>query len=546
VDEHDGQQYFSMRLIEGGNLAGQAPLFRADPRRAAGLVATVARAIHYAHQRGLLHRDLKPANILLDRDGQPHVTDFGLAKRVAASGRESGPGGLTQSGAIVGTPGYMAPEQAAACKGLTVAADVYALGAILFDLLTGRPPFQAETPVEVVLQVLEKEPPRPRALNPAVERDLETICLKCLRKEPAKRYASAEDLAEDLERWLRGEPIVARPVRLPERAVKWARRRPVVAALVGLVIAGTGAGLGLAAWQWRDAVYQRGQALQSAARAEEEARQKEAALTLANEARRDAVNRAAAEKDAKEQALAAKASADRNLYFQGIASARQAWLTGNAAAARADLDACPAGLRHWEWGFLRRLYDADLRTFSCRHRIEQVTYSPDGTRLASDGSGSDVQLWDAATGKAVQALSGHKGSVKCVAFSPDGRWLASGSEVSPGVDSPKSLGNMVDAFRAGDQDQLMKRFRGSFRGEVKLWDLATGKEARALEGQGPPVKAVCFTQTAGCWQPPAAAPSRCGRRRRARRSPRLPATRMSSRPWRSAREGGSWPPWAEI
>jgi serine/threonine protein kinase len=219
VGERDGQHYFSMKLIEGGSLAQHVHRFVQDQRSAAQLVATVACAVHHAHQRGILHRDLKPGNILVDAQGQPHVTDFGLARRVEGSP------GLTQSGAIVGTPSYMAPEQAAARKGLTTAVDVYSLGAILYELLTGRPPFRAETQLDTVLQVLEKEPERPCALNPRVDRDLETVCLKCLEKDPARRYGSAEALADDLERWLADEPIRARRTSPWERAVRWVRKR---------------------------------------------------------------------------------------------------------------------------------------------------------------------------------------------------------------------------------------------------------------------------------------------------------------------------------
>jgi WD40 repeat protein len=217
-----------MKLIEGGSLAQHLARFRGDVRAAARLLATVARAVHHGHQRGILHRDLKPANILLDERGEPHVADFGLAKRVGG-----GPS-TTQSGAIVGTPAYMSPEQARGEKGLTLLADVYSLGAVLYALLTGRPPFQAATPLDTVLQVLDAMPDRPRKLNPAVPRDLETICLKCLEKAPARRYDSAKALAEDLERWLRGEPIKARPAGRAERVVKWVRRRPAVAALVAV------------------------------------------------------------------------------------------------------------------------------------------------------------------------------------------------------------------------------------------------------------------------------------------------------------------------
>ena len=197
----------------------------------------MAEAIAYAHRRGVIHRDLKPANILLDADGNPRVTDFGLAKRVQADS------GLTGSGQVMGTPSYMPPEQAGGRRGeVGPAADVYALGATLYCMITGRPPFQAATAMDTVLQVLSEEPVPPRRLNATIPRDLETICLKCLEKEPGKRYGGAEMLGEDLRRFLAGEPILARPVMRWERAVKWARRRPAIADAAGIGRAGDGAG----------------------------------------------------------------------------------------------------------------------------------------------------------------------------------------------------------------------------------------------------------------------------------------------------------------
>jgi hypothetical protein len=205
VGEHEGKQYFSMKLIEGGSLTYQAPSFAGRPQLSAQLVAIVARAVHHVHQRGILHRDLKPANILLDAQGQPYVTDFGLARHIG------GTSDLTLSGAVLGTPSYMAPEQAAGRRELvTTATDVYGLGAILYALLTGRPPFQAETPAAVLRLVAEQKPVPPRLVRPGTEPELETICLHCLRKEPEQRYGSAEALAQDLERWLVGAPIRAK------------------------------------------------------------------------------------------------------------------------------------------------------------------------------------------------------------------------------------------------------------------------------------------------------------------------------------------------
>jgi serine/threonine-protein kinase len=264
VGEHNGHPFFTMKLIEGGSLAAAAASWQSAAnssredraalcREAATLVAKIARAVHYAHQRGILHRDLKPGNILLDEKGEPQVTDFGLARLLTSDSS------LTFSGAVVGTPSYMAPELASGhAHDATIAADVHSLGAILYELLTGRPPFEAATPLETMRKVVEEEPlppsqftiddlrltsrtgrarvnPKSKIANP-IDRDLETICLKCLEKDPAQRYASAEALAEDLEHWLRHEPIHARPSTAWEHAVKWARRRPAQAALVGVSI----------------------------------------------------------------------------------------------------------------------------------------------------------------------------------------------------------------------------------------------------------------------------------------------------------------------
>jgi serine/threonine-protein kinase len=201
----DGQVYFSMRLIEGQTLAALLARGPLRPRDAARYLSATGRAIHCAHEHGILHRDLKPSNILIDGDDQPHITDFGLAKRV---GGEAAAAGRTATGAIVGTPAYMAPEQVSNRRGTpSPASDVYSLGVILYEMLTGRPPFQAPTPVDTLLLVLDQDPVRPRLLNPGVDPNLELICLKCIQKEPELRYASARALADDLDAYLHGEPL---------------------------------------------------------------------------------------------------------------------------------------------------------------------------------------------------------------------------------------------------------------------------------------------------------------------------------------------------
>jgi tetratricopeptide (TPR) repeat protein/tRNA A-37 threonylcarbamoyl transferase component Bud32 len=234
VGVHEGWHYLGMRLVDGQSLDRLMPRYRADPRAMASLLAKVARAIHYAHQRGILHRDLKPSNVIIDPAGEPHVTDFGLAKRVDQDM------GVTLSGQLVGTPAYMAPEQMrTSAKRLTTAADIYSLGVILYELLTGEVPFRGETALETLRQAVEREPKRPSTIQRQVDRDLETICLRCLEKEPERRYSSAEALAEELERWLRHEPIHARPSNVWMRGAKWARRRPAAAAAIALLLIGT-------------------------------------------------------------------------------------------------------------------------------------------------------------------------------------------------------------------------------------------------------------------------------------------------------------------
>jgi tetratricopeptide (TPR) repeat protein len=279
VGRWNGRPYLSMEYVDDGSLARRLVGNPQPVRRAAELVEVLARAMHHAHQRGIVHRDLTPANILFTADGVPKITDFGLAKLLDGAGPT-----LTSSGTTVGTPSYMAPEQAAGhSKEVGPATDVYALGAILYELLTGRPPFKAEIPLETMRQVQMEEPIPPNRLQPKLPRDLTTICLKCLQKEPAKRYLSAEALAEDLRRYLAGEPIRARPVGAAGKVARWCRRKPAIASLaagLALVVAG---GFGGVTWQWRRAEVNAQLAQEQRKQADEQRARAETSYRLARE-----------------------------------------------------------------------------------------------------------------------------------------------------------------------------------------------------------------------------------------------------------------------
>src|SRR5262249_15988915 len=243
--------YLVLEFVDGPSLKDQLGGTPWPAQRAAALVETLGQAIHSAHQRGVIHRDLKPANILLTSDGTPKIADFSLAKRLEVGPEVPAAANLTQSDAIVGTPSYMAPEQASSeSRHIGPRADVYALGAILYEALTGRPPFQGANVLDTLEQVRNQDPIPPSRFQPRLPRDLETICLKCLEKEPHKRYAEGWARAEDLRRFRAGKPVRARPIRAWERIVKWARRRPAIAALLALVVFVTALGFGLVTWQW--------------------------------------------------------------------------------------------------------------------------------------------------------------------------------------------------------------------------------------------------------------------------------------------------------
>jgi len=549
VGEIDGQPYFTMKLVEGGCLASRLEEFRlpaADrkPRpsrrsleqtrsRLAGLLATVARAVHHAHQRGILHRDLKPANILLDGEGRPMVTDFGLAKRVEQDA------GLTQSRTVVGTAAYMPPEQAQARNdALTTAADVYSLGAILYELLTGQPPFRGESYFDTLLKVVEELPVPPRCRNPHVPPDLEAICLKCLQKDPAKRYGSALELAEDLERWLAGEAVSVRRQTSGERAWRWARRNRLAATLlaaVGVLMVVVTAGSVLAAWRI-DAARHRAD---SKAVEADEAAQK-AALLAGQE--RDARARAEVARDTAEKAHAAN---NRLLVSGYVANGTRALDGGDlfgsllwyGEALRLDrgdpagedphrvrlaavLRCCPRLVQVWfDNGAAPPAFSPDGRCvvliqkavartwdvasgqavsapMSHAADVERAAFSPDGRRVVTTAADGTARVWEATTGKPVTAALRHDKAVRWAAFSPDGGRLATVAADRAQVwdaATGKPLGEplrhdrpVLFASFSHDGKRLVTCGGDSeiHKGEIRVWDLSAAKpSSRALSRQ---------------------------------------------------------------
>jgi WD40 repeat protein/serine/threonine protein kinase len=352
----------------------------------------VAEALEYANSQGILHRDIKPSNLLLDTRGTVWVTDFGLAK--AADSKD-----LTHTGDIVGTLRYLAPER---FQGQAdVRSDVYALGLTLYELLTLRPAFDETEKNKLVSQVMHAEPRRPRQLEPGVPRDLETVVLKAMDRDPGRRYQTAAELAEDLRRFVAGMPIQARPTPAWEQVWKWARRRPAVAALVAVsaVAALAVVGAGIALWY-------------------------NARLDSLNGNLEQALQETQAQRQQTEQVLD---QLHQQQYFHYIARAQAGWLDGNMGAVDAMLERCPADQRGWEWQYLKRQCHTDLLTLAGNgERVESVAFNPDGTRLASAGWNQVVHVWDVATGQELLHLKGHKATISGVAFSPDGTRLVSG------------------------------------------------------------------------------------------------------------------------
>jgi WD40 repeat protein len=486
VGEHDGHPFISLEFVEGGSLADalrRAPL---APRQAASLVRLLAQGVHAAHQAGVIHRDLKPANVLLAADGTPKVTDFGLAKALDVER------GQTRTGAILGTPSYMAPEQAQAEAG-TVGplADVYSLGAVLYETLVGAPPFRGPTSLDTLMQAALQEPVPPRHLQPQVPAELDNICLKCLEKDPGRRYASAQELADDLGRFLGGEPTLARPVGAWGRAVKWAKRRPAVAALslgLGLTLV---VGLALVSVLYVQADAQRAAAEQGRREAKEA---EERASQLAGERETARTQAVADRRHAEEQTSLARRESATLFLDRGRNLCEQGDIGGGLLSYAKALELAPDGaadLEHAARMALAGWMPQLPRLRAClRHDspVVQALLTPDGSAVLTGSQDGLVRRWDAKTGKELDVVARHR-RVQALAVSPEGKLFAvsdantrqvhvhnaiTGEEIGEPLTHPGPVTAARLAFSSRGQLLLScsELGRAKENGQIQMWDVA--------------------------------------------------------------------------
>jgi WD40 repeat protein/serine/threonine protein kinase len=478
IGEQDGLQFFSMEYIEGGSLNRIAKAGPQAARASADLVKSLARAMQHAHEKGIAHRDLKPANILLacaahddshtdvpDLAGcVPKITDFGLVKFLDEAE------GHTRTGAVVGTPSYMSPEQASGrSKDAGTAADIYALGAILYALATGRPPFQADTTMNTMRQVLMEEPVAPTRLQSQLPRDLETIILKCLEKHPQKRYTAAADLADDLQRFLDGKPILARPASTVERMWKWARRRPAVAALSTAIVLLTVFGFTIVTSLWLEAT---------------------------SASQRERRERLRAERALAESLLQRGIDlGDRGQYGEGLL-----WLAKalqNCPTEADDLDHS-IRLHLASWG---RCLPRVRKVFAHPKDVMSIALSSDGATLATGTLDGTVRLWNLVTGENVSDPWRNSGPVQDIAISPDGRKILTGSSDGIVCLWDRGTARLLLKLQAHRERVTTVAFSpdgnllatGGYDNAAKLWNASSGKQVGATMQHRGWVTAVVFT-----------------------------------------------------
>jgi WD40 repeat protein len=443
VGESGGRFYLVLEFLPGGSLKDRLNAQPPSPRDAARLIEKLARAMHHAHSHGIIHRDLKPSNVLFGADDEPKITDFGLAKLTRSSVE------ATTTGQILGTVQYMAPEQASASQ-VSAAADIYALGAILYEMLTHQPPFAGGSPLEILHRLTSADVIRPRKLQADVPPDLEAICLKCLEKEPARRYLSADGLADDLNRFLLGEPVRARPVNGLVRSAKWVRRHPAVSGLLTALVIVALSGFGLVAWKWRDAIQQKDLA-DSRFEAEKTAR---AAETVA---RADAEKSAAAEKRARAAAIRERDWGWVNLHAAQLGRASTEMRLNYVGQARTYLAGSPDPPRGWEHRYLIAECDRRLSVWSEKD-IMAIAGADDVLASMHGVQGGRVVIWDVATGKPKRSIPILLHSLSGIAYEPTQQLLA----VAGSIDRKGAV--MVYDITTGERKHFVRDLPAHVRG----------------------------------------------------------------------------------
>lgn len=520
VGEINNQHYFTMGFVDGDSLKSLIENGPLDGRDAADTIRELALAVEYAHSQGVIHRDIKPSNILMrsakndesrgstsrnnsgsstaPTRGRPMITDFGLAKQIDSDSE------LTTSGQVMGTPQFMAPEQARGdIANVGPAADIYSLGATLYQLLTGRPPHLASNVVDTLQQVLNEEPIPPSRFNNHIDRDLETICLKCLQKDPRRRYATAQGLADELQRFINDEPILARPVGQVERTWRWCKRNPTMALLISAVVAAMLIGMSVSTYFAWVANERANTAMFQTKRANSNAEDFRRQRDRAEEEKKRADEKTIEVRNERDEVARQKEKLRWQLYLNYIASAHHQWQYGQIDAALTDLADCPEDLRGWEYEYLNTLFHRGYRSLQEHGQSSHhcLAYNSDGSVLATGKYTGEVKLWDVASGREIASLPGHSEHINSIAFSKDDRLIFTGSwdgTLKMWDATFHQCLKTIPTRKKSDTGMALspdEKFlaTGGMDGVARIYDIKTGELTSELKGHSVVIMAIAYS-----------------------------------------------------